>query len=127
LGEHTGLHQFTIGQRKGLGVHSLEPLYALELQTETNTLVVGPEIHLFRKRALVSDVRWVNDSMESARMFDAKIRYRATPQPVMATPIEDSKVEVAFEIPQRAITPGQVVVFYDGTRVAGGGWIEKFL
>lgn len=127
LGEHTGLHQFTIGQRKGLGVYSVEPLYVIDLQIDTNTLVVGAESHLFRKRALISDVRWVNEALEKPLLMDAKIRYRSTPSPAMATPRSDKQVEIAFEIPQRAITPGQAVVFYDGTRVAGGGWIEKFL
>ena len=124
LGEHTGLHQFTIGQRKGIGVFGKDPLYVLALRAATNEVVVGPEQDLFRKRALVHHVNWINESLTSTKDFTAKIRYRAKESAVTATPLGDSRVEVQFQTPQRAITPGQAVVFYDGDRVAGGGWVE---
>jgi len=124
LGEHSGLHQFTIGQRKGLGVFGKEPLFVLALRGNTNEVVVGPEENLFRKTALVSKLNWVNDPLTQSKKVHAKIRYRAKESPVQVEPLSDGRMEVKFEIPQRAITPGQAMVFYDGDRVLGGGWIE---
>jgi tRNA-uridine 2-sulfurtransferase len=126
LGEHPGLHQFTIGQRKGLGVNSLEPLFVLAMEPETNRLVIGAETDLYRKKAKVSSMRWVNEPVAATgQALHGKIRYRAKESPVWVKPVDGDRVEVTFEIPQRAITPGQVMVFYDGTRVVGGGWIEE--
>lgn len=124
LGQHTGLHQFTIGQRKGLGVFGKEPLFVLALRGATNEVVVGPEQNLFRKSALVSHLNWINEPLFSSRKLAAKIRYRAKESPVEVIPCENGKVEVKFEVPQRAITPGQAMVFYEGDKVLGGGWIE---
>ncbi len=124
LGDHSGLHQFTIGQRKGLGVFGKEPLFVLALRGATNEVVVGPEKNLFRKSALVSHLNWINEPVTHAKKVHAKIRYRAKESPVEVVPQEDGKLEVRFEIPQRAITPGQAMVFYEGDKVLGGGWIE---
>lgn len=125
LAQHPGLHAFTIGQRKGLGAYSSEPLYVLELRGATNEVVVGPESHLFRKSATVSHMNWLNQSLERTMKLSAKIRYRAKESPVEATPLEGNRIEVKFDIPQRAITPGQALVLYDGPRVVGGGWIDS--
>ena len=124
LGQHTGLHQFTIGQRKGLGVFGKEPLFVLALRGKTNEVVVGPEQNLFRKSALVNNISWINEPLHEQKHLAAKIRYRAKESPVRVTPLPDGKLDVQFEIPQRAITPGQAMVFYEGNRVLGGGWIE---
>jgi tRNA-specific 2-thiouridylase len=124
LGEHTGLHQFTIGQRKGLGVFGKEPLFVLALRGKTNEVVVGPEQNLFRKSATVSTLNWINEPLTQTRKVCAKIRYRAKESPVEVVPRADGKLDVRFEIPQRAITPGQAMVFYEGEKVLGGGWIE---
>jgi tRNA-specific 2-thiouridylase len=124
LGQHTGLHQFTIGQRKGLGVHGKEPLFVLALRGKSNEVVVGPEQNLFRKSALVSNVSWINAPVNSPKKVLAKIRYRSKESPVEVSPTAEGKLEVKFEIPQRAITPGQAMVFYEGEKVIGGGWIE---
>jgi len=124
LGNHGGLHQFTIGQRKGIGVHGKEPLFVLALRGKTNEVVVGPEQNLFRKSALVSRVNWINEPILGTKKVNAKIRYRAKESPVEIFPTADGKLEVKFEIPQRAITPGQAMVFYEGEKVVGGGWIE---
>lgn len=125
LGAHTGLHQFTIGQRKGIGVNSKEPLYVLALNKERHEVVVGPEEALYRKSCTVSHLNWINPpGLDRPQDFHAKIRYRAKETPVSIRPLLDNRIEVTFAEPQRAITPGQALVLYQGDRVAGGGWIE---
>jgi len=126
LGQHAGLHQYTVGQRKGIQLNSLEPLYVLALNSKSNEVVVGPESALFRKTALVKNVSWINElNLSSSIKAHAKIRYRSKESPVEVIPIDATSAEVRFEIPQRAITPGQAMVFYEGTRTLGGGWIES--
>ncbi len=126
LGQHAGLHQYTVGQRKGIQLNSLEPLYVLALNAKNNEVIVGPESSIFRKSAIVKNISWVNEmDLSSSLKALAKIRYRSKESPVEIIPMDDSSIEVRFEIPQRAITPGQAMVFYDGTRTLGGGWIES--
>lgn len=126
LGEHTGLHGYTLGQRKGIPVHSSVPLYVVAMDSDRNELTVGPEEALLRKRCVVSHVNWINPpNLTQPLKLNAKIRYRATESPVEVFPLLDNRVEAQFEAPQRAITPGQALVFYDGDRVVGGGWIEE--
>jgi tRNA-specific 2-thiouridylase len=126
IGQHAGLHQYTVGQRKGLQLNSLEPLYVLALDASKNEVVVGPESALFRKSAIVKNISWINEmDLGSTTKALAKIRYRSKESPVNITLLGDNSIEVKFEVPQRAITPGQAMVFYDGTRTLGGGWIES--
>jgi tRNA-uridine 2-sulfurtransferase len=130
VGEHTGLHQFTIGQRKGIGLPtkgtSDEPMFVVDMLKDQNTVVVGPETALLKNKAVVSNVHWIlPPDFASSRSFEAKIRYRAPASPVEVVPLLDGKVQVSFSQPQRAITPGQSVVFYRGETVFGGGWIES--
>jgi tRNA-specific 2-thiouridylase len=126
IGQHAGLHQYTVGQRKGLQLNSLEPLYVLALDATKNEVVVGPESALFRKSAIVKNISWINEmDLGSTTRALAKIRYRSKESPVNITLLGDNSIEVKFEVPQRAITPGQAMVFYDGTRTLGGGWIES--
>lgn len=125
LAQHPGIHAFTIGQRKGLGAYGTEPMYVLELRPETNEVVIGPESYLFRKRATVSHMNWLNQPIEKIQTLTAKIRHRSKESPVEVIPLENNRVEVRFTFPQRAITPGQALVLYDGPRVVGGGWIES--
>lgn len=124
VAQHPGIHAYTIGQRKGLGSFGTEPYYVIELRPETNEVVVGPEEFLFRKRATVSHMNWLNEPLQKSSKLHAKIRYRAKESPVEAVPLADNRIEVKFDIPQRAITPGQALVLYDGPRVVGGGWID---
>ena len=125
LGPHTGLHQFTIGQRKGLGVYGKEPLYVLALNRHRKQVVVGPEALLFRKSCTASHLSWINPpGLDRPQTFKAKIRYRAKETPVEVIPVLDNRIEVRFLEPQRAITPGQAIVFYKDDCVVGGGWIE---
>lgn len=126
IGKHAGLHHYTIGQRKGLQLNSLEPLYVLALNADKNEVVVGPENALFRKSAIVKNVSWINElDLSQSKKALAKIRYRSKESPVEIIPIDNTSVEVRFEVPQRAITPGQAMVFYEGSRTLGGGWIES--
>lgn len=126
LGQHSGLHQYTIGQRKGIQVQSLEPQYVLNLDAAKNEVMIGPETALYRKSATLKHVSWINGEVPSGELkLRAKIRYRSKESPVILTEQNDGSFETRFEVPQRAITPGQAMVFYDGDRVLGGGWIES--
>jgi tRNA-specific 2-thiouridylase len=126
IGAHQGIHNFTIGQRKGLQINTTEALFVLSIDKTRNAIVVGPEKHLFRTKCLVSKVNWViAPNLELPQKYEAKIRYRAKESPVTVYPIPDNRLEVHFEEPQRAITPGQAIVFYKDDKVVGGGWIEQ--
>lgn len=123
LGEHDGAFQYTIGQRKGIGVGGGPALYVVEKDVETNTIIVGDETEerLFRTECLVSDLNWISDvsfPLECTTM----IRYRQKPQKSRVVQRGDSLM-VEFLEPQRAITPGQVCAFYDWERVLGSGII----
>jgi len=123
LGEHSGIHQFTIGQRKGIGIASREPLFAVAIRADKNEVVVGPEEALYQKHCTVSHLNWIN--RRHSQKLQAKIRYRSKESPVELLPVSDGTAEVYFESPQRAVTPGQAIVFYEGEKVVGGGWIDR--
>ena len=123
LGQHDGIINYTIGQRKGLGISYQEPLYVLELNREKNQVIVGTQKELYQKELLAKEVNWlVFDSLKEPIRCKAKVRYRAKEAECMVYPDKDG-VKVIFENAQRAITPGQSVVFYDGEIVLGGGKI----
>jgi tRNA-uridine 2-sulfurtransferase len=130
LGAHNGIQNYTVGQRKGLGVAVGEPLYVIELDRQRNRVVVGPNELLFGRRCVVSDVNWIR-LVEPGDVLEAsvKIRNKHVPAParlaVGSDGEADSNAEVEFAEPQRAITPGQAAVFYDGDEVVGGGWIAR--
>ena len=125
LGRHGGVHRFTIGQRKGLGLSSPEPLYVLQIQPEDARVVVGPRESLGRTTLVASTVNWVSGTPESAwRHVSAQIRHRHAAAPARVRAIDEQRAEVEFDAPQTAVTPGQAVAFYDGDEVLGGGWIE---
>ena len=124
LGTHGGVHRFTIGQRKGLGLSTSAPLYVLELKPETAQVVVGPREALGRTTLTASEVNWISGIPESDwRAVSAQIRHRHTAAPARVRVVGDN-AELEFDAPQAAITPGQAVVFYDGDEVLGGGWID---
>jgi tRNA-specific 2-thiouridylase len=125
LGEHDGLDRFTVGQRKGLGVATGAKRFVLELLPETNTVVVGDECDLLAPGLVASEVNWLIDLPSGPFTCTAKIRYRHAGVPATVTATPDGGAEVRFDAPQPAVTPGQAVAFYDGTRVLGGGWIEQ--
>ena len=127
LGEHQGLADYTIGQRKGLGISSNAPLYVLAMNPYKNALVVGARDELGRDRLIATDVNWVAGA-PPARTFRAevKIRYRAAAQPATIAVSERQTASVVFDEPQRDITPGQAAVMYQGDICLGGGVIAKF-
>ena len=125
LGTHAGVHRFTIGQRKGLGLSSAEPLYVLAIKPQSAQVVVGSRDALGRTGLTASGVNWIggNAPGDWARV-SAQIRHRHAAAPAKVRRTEDGRVELEFDTPQTAITPGQAVVFYDGDEVLGGGWID---
>lgn len=127
VGEHAGIHKFTVGQRKGLGVGSSVPLYVLNIDAGTREVTVGPESALLSLDAYVRDVNWLSmDAPTLPLRATAKIRYRAKDAAVTITADASSNAAtLVFDEPQRAITPGQAAVFYDGDVCLGGGWIES--
>ncbi len=125
LGHHAGVHRFTVGQRKGLGVTARRPLYVLAMVPGSRTVVVGEEDELLASSLLARDVNWLSIAPPAAPIrAAAKIRYRHPETPATVTPLDQGRVRVDFEQPQRAVTPGQAAVFYDGEVCLGGGWIE---
>ena len=127
VGEHAGVHKFTVGQRKGLGVGSPIPLYVLGIDAKSREVTVGPEEALLSSRASVREVNWLSiDPPVEGLRATAKIRYRARDAAVTITPERSGRrVSLSFDEPQRAITPGQAAVFYHGEVCLGGGWIES--
>jgi tRNA-specific 2-thiouridylase len=127
LGRHDGIHRFTVGQRKGLGLSGSptgSPLYVLQLEPHDRRVVVGPRASLERTTLTASGVNWITDAPAASRRVTAQIRHRHQPAPATVLALESDRAEVMFDTPQMAITPGQAVVFYDGDVVIGGGWIE---
>ena len=124
LGEHHGLAYYTIGQRKGLGIPSSVPLYALAKDVANNSLMVGVEAELGSRELTAQDVSWIAGAapVEPLRL-QVKTRYTAREAWAMVTPLETGRVDVRFEEPQRDLTPGQAAVFYEGDIVLGGGVI----
>ena len=124
LGRHQGIAFHTVGQRRGLGVAAGQPLFVTEIQAGTNTVVVGTLDDLHKSTCLLDDVNFVSiPALSGPRRTLARIRYRAEPARAVISPAEDGRVLVTFEEPQRAITPGQAVVFYDDDVVVGVGTI----
>jgi tRNA-specific 2-thiouridylase len=125
LGRHDGVHRFTIGQRKGLGLASGIPLYVVNIDADAAAVTVGPREDLERDALTASRVNWMSgDVPSSAVRADVRIRYRHREAPATVTPLAGNRASVLFDTPQAAITPGQAVVFYDGDVVIGGGWID---
>ncbi len=124
LGRHRGVPFYTVGQRRGLGIAGGEPRYVVRLDAEANRVIVGSEAELYRDSLWATAVSYVSGSLPEAPVtIAAKIRYRSPEALALLIPHED-RAEVRFQQPQRAITPGQAVVFYHGEEVLGGGTIE---
>ena len=125
LGEHAGVHHFTIGQRKGLGIAAPAPLYVLKLDPATSTVVVGSRDALAQTKLTASGVNWIaEDAPADWIRVEAQIRHRHTPAPARLRALAPDRAELEFDLPQPAITPGQAVVFYREDVVVGGGWID---
>jgi tRNA-specific 2-thiouridylase len=125
LGGHDGYERFTIGQRKGLGIATDRKRYVLDIVPETRTVVLGDRGDLLGTGLVASRVNWLVDRPAGELRCAAKIRYRNAGTPATVTATADGGARVALDRPQPAVTPGQAVVFYDDTRVLGGGWIER--
>jgi tRNA-specific 2-thiouridylase len=125
LGTHDGIDRFTVGQRKGLGVAAGRKRFVLEILPESRTVVVGDPDDLLANGLEASRVNWLVPPPSEPLRCAAKIRYRHAGVPATVTATADGGAVVAFADPQPAVTPGQAVAFYDGTRVLGGGWIER--
>jgi tRNA-specific 2-thiouridylase len=126
LGTHAGLAAYTVGQRKGLGLATGRALHVVDLDAETNTLTVGDPTDLERTRLVARDVNFIacEPPAESMRV-EARIRHNHTPAPATVGALADGSAEVVFDTPQRAVTPGQSVVWYSGDCVVGGGVISR--
>ena len=126
LGQHEGIHHYTIGQRRGLGIAHERPLYVININTAENRVVVGPQEDLLSREFIAAGANWIAfDPPQEDVRAEVRVRYRHTPEPATITPLEGNRVRVVFDEPQRAITPGQTTVFYRGDEVVGGGWIVR--
>ena len=124
VGAHTGIHRYTIGQRRGLGIANEKPLYVLQIERAKNRIIVGEAGELESLEFVAKGVNWVafDEPSEPARA-EVKVRYRHEPAPATIHALPDARAHIVFDEPQRAITPGQATIFYDGEEVVGGGWI----
>ena len=125
LADHAGVHHFTVGQRKGLGVAKGEPLYVISTDPISQRVTVGSNDQLLRATLIARNVNWVSwPGLAAPARAEVKIRHRHQAAPATISPVGDNEVEVRFDEPQRAVTPGQAAVFYQGDLVLGGGWID---
>jgi tRNA-specific 2-thiouridylase len=126
LGEHRGIHHYTVGQRRGLGVATGEPMYVVQIEPASRRVFVGLQEELLRRSFFANQVNWIAvGNLREPLRTEIKIRHQFRPAPGIVRPTSDpARVEVEFDQPQRAVTPGQAAVFYDGDLVLGGGWIE---
>ena len=125
LGQHRGLPFYTIGQRKGLGIAAAHPLYVIALDEANNRVIVGKNEELYASSLFASDVNWLMEEPTQEISVHAKIRYGSREVQANVLPLKDGAVKVSFLEPQRAVTPGQSVVFYSGERLVGGATIES--
>ncbi len=124
IGEHSGIHNFTVGQRKGLGVATGSPLYVLQIKGDSRQVVVGGGDELYSQTLTTKRINLISVAgVEQSMRVSVKIRHRHEPAAASIQQTEADEIRVAFDEPQRAITPGQAAVFYDGNIVVGGGWI----
>jgi tRNA-specific 2-thiouridylase len=126
VGRHDGIHRFTIGQRRGIGIAAERPLYVISIDAPSNRVVVGSAEELTRNDFTAAGVNWIwpNQTHDATRA-EVRVRYRHEAAPATIVALPDNRAHVTFDEPQRAITPGQATVFYRGDEVLGGGWIVK--
>lgn len=126
IGEHQGLHRYTVGQRRGINRPAARPYYVVRLDRERNRLVVGAKEDLLATACRVAHINWLITPPEAARRVLTRVRYRTREVSSTLTPLDDENALVAFDVPQSAVTPGQAAVFYDGDEVLGAGFIVPF-
>ena len=124
VGQHKGIHHFTLGQRKGLGVYREKPLYVIRIDPESAEVWLGEEEFLYSSKLRVKKPQFL-DSIAPNETVNVKIRFAHSGAPARMIQLSEEEVEFEFDQPQRAITPGQAAVFYRGAQLVGGGWIEK--
>jgi tRNA-specific 2-thiouridylase len=124
LGQHNGIHHYTIGQRKGLGIAAPEPFYVIELDPINNKVIVDHS-KATQKESTVNSVNWVSIPQPSIPIkAEVQTRYRSTPTSATIIPLENTRVKIVFDQPQQNITPGQAAVWYQDEKLLGGGIIE---
>ena len=125
IGRHRGVHNYTVGQRKGLGIAAGRPLYVVELDRAANRVIVGDDSELRTSVCEIRDVNWISFAvLEAPLRAMIRIRHRHDPAAATVAPIDETSARIIFDEPQRAITPGQAAVCYSGEVVLGGGWIR---
>jgi len=126
VGQHEGIHRYTVGQRRGIGIAGERPLYVISINSDRNRVTVGAAEELLSNEFIAAGVNWIalEDPREPVRA-EVRVRYRHTAAAATITPLPDARARIVFDEPQRAITPGQATVFYRGDEVAGGGWIVR--
>jgi tRNA-specific 2-thiouridylase len=124
IGEHRGLHLFTIGQRRGINCPAAEPYYVVRLDAERNRLIVGSKKDLLAGQCRVTDINWIGQEPTAPMEIRTRVRYRTKEVASTVIPQENHTALVQFKTPQSAVTPGQGAVFYRGDEVVGGGWID---
>jgi tRNA-uridine 2-sulfurtransferase len=124
IGEHRGLHRFTIGQRRGINCPASEPYYVIRIDREANRLVVGSKQDLLRSECRVVDINWIQAVPREPQKVYTRVRYRNQEVPSTVVPEDERTAIVRFQTPQAAVTPGQGAVFYQEDEILGGGWIE---
>jgi tRNA-specific 2-thiouridylase len=129
LGRHQGVIHFTVGQRKGIGIASAEPLYVLRLEPERRRVVVGPRAALGQRRVALADINWLGPAVPAGDGIRVAVKLRSAQPPLPATLLLDgaSGGEAVLDTPALGVAPGQACVCYDGSRVLGGGWIRRSL
>jgi tRNA-specific 2-thiouridylase len=126
LGQHRGIHNFTIGQRKGLGIAAPQPLYVVDIDEDSKRVVVGGKEELGCDGLVARSLNWLEPFDDSGiNEAEVQIRYRSPAIPCVVRPMDDGNCEVRFKKAFPAVTPGQAAVFYRGKQVLGGGWIES--
>ncbi len=124
IGRHEGIHGFTVGQRKGLGLSSPTPLYVLSIDAESRRVTVGEDAALYTRELVAERLNWISVAELGGELrVEVKIRHRHEPAAATLLPVGPDRVRAVFDEPQRAVTPGQSAVFYQGDEVVGGGWI----
>jgi tRNA-specific 2-thiouridylase len=126
VGSHSGIHRYTIGQRRGLGIAHEKPLYVVQIERAKNQIVVGEADELESLEFFAKGVNWVAFPTPSEPVrAEVKVRYRHDPALATVYPLPDARARIVFDEPQRAITPGQATIFYNADEVVGGGWIIR--
>ena len=125
LGSHEGIHNFTVGQRRGINCPASEPYYILGIDAEKNAVIAGSKKELLTGECHVTNIHWVAEKHSSPARVNTRIRYRSHEVPSTLIPEADNTATIRFDTPQSAVTPGQGAVFYLENEVLGGGFIDN--